>query len=243
MFYLCLIKERRSGDNVLVPGDEVPEEEIERPHLSWVENDEESVASKKSTVKKASKVKPRIVPSNEEAEPLPAPAHQEPEQNQERDTRKRSSRLKKTSSIVGTDETTGSGRVTRNTRARSASRTRDEPPIGHQPIKIGEQKKSRKKKPKLPIELPDSPMFVLSSLTQDQRKSANEAITKLGGSISKVQHFDINCHAVVTSQLLRSEKILGCIASGKCILKPEYLQKSAVAGHFLPVRNIFIVIT
>jgi len=191
-------------------------EVIEQPHLSWAD-DEPVFTAKKSTVKKVPP-KPVIVPEPE-VEEIPA-----------RVSKKRSSRLKKSETVEG------KARVTRSTRSRSKTRAEDTAPLGHKPIKLDKGKQSKRSKSNtFPMLLPENPKFMVSSMSDSDKTKIAEMVNQLGGTISTESWFDPQCVGLITESLIRSEKVLCSIASGKFILKTEYLHRSVEAGKFLPV--------
>lgn len=205
------------------------EEEVERPHLSWGENGDDSAATAKSTVKKAV-AKPRII-----AEPEPDVPAAVPEPKPAEGRSKRSSKARKASSVVNED-TNAEPVVTRRTRTRSKSKgPSDEPPMGHQPEKKTETKKKKKDK-HFPKTFPTkTPCFALSSIDAAEKTEILQIMNLIGATMSKVNHFDPSCDALIAAKLLRSEKVLGCIGAGKLILKPEYLLRCREAGELIPV--------
>jgi len=91
------------------------------------------------------------------------------------------------------------------------------------------------KKRTFPRHLPKNPVFILSSLNAEEKSHATQLITDLGGRVSNFAYFDPDCTALVAKNLLRSEKVLGCIAAGKYVLKYNYLLKCEEEQQFIPV--------
>jgi len=64
-------------------------------------------------------------------------------------------------------------------------------------------------------------------------KEMEDACRSLGGEMRKSQEYDDSCTHLVTVKVNRSERMLGCIASGRWILHPSYVSDSLKAGLWL----------
>ena len=61
-----------------------------------------------------------------------------------------------------------------------------------------------------------------------------QIITRLGGVWDQRPHFSLECtHVVIGGSPTRSEKFLAACASGRWVLRPEYLEASTRAGQSL----------
>jgi len=75
-------------------------------------------------------------------------------------------------------------------------------------------------------------VFMVSGWT-DKEPSVEEAVKKLGGTISTEGQYDPNSTHMLAVKVSRSEKMLGSVAAGKWVLHPSYVVASMEAGRWL----------
>merc|ERR1719391_683281 len=84
------------------------------------------------------------------------------------------------------------------------------------------------------MEVPVHRVFMLSSKSDTKQiEKAERAVEALGGDVSKAEFFDQAITHMISARVNRSEKMLGCIAAGKWVLHPSYLDDSLAAGIWL----------
>ncbi|KAI5710976.1 hypothetical protein M8J75_013007 [Diaphorina citri] len=80
--------------------------------------------------------------------------------------------------------------------------------------------------------------FVLSNVSDDLKVRYCEIVDRLGGNLLNTsQCFQPQTTHLIMESPLRSEKLLCCLASGKWILTPRYLEDSAERKMFLPEQE------
>jgi len=79
-------------------------------------------------------------------------------------------------------------------------------------------------------------VFMVSGWT-DAEPSVEEAVKKLGGSISLEGQYDPSATHMLAVKVSRSEKMLGSVAAGKWVLHPNYVSASLEAGKWLDERK------
>merc|ERR1719474_1454689 len=75
-------------------------------------------------------------------------------------------------------------------------------------------------------------VFMVSGWTEAE-PSVEDAVKKLGGSISPESHYDPTATHMLAVKVSRSEKMLGSVAAGKWVLHPSYVTDSVNAGVWL----------
>lgn len=101
-------------------------------------------------------------------------------------------------------------------------------------IKEIEQEKNEEAEDGSAIEAEGEKNFVLSNFSDYTEKCQIEnAIKKLGGNIVTCSGFDNAITHLITKKLIKSEKILCCIASGKWVLHPAFIEESERHMRFL----------
>jgi len=80
-------------------------------------------------------------------------------------------------------------------------------------------------------------VFMLSGWTNAE-PSMDEAVKKLGGTISPEGQYDANATHMLAVKVSRSEKMLGSVAAGKWVLHPSYVSASLEAGKWLEEKNV-----
>lgn len=95
--------------------------------------------------------------------------------------------------------------------------------------------------PKTPTPPPPK-IFSLSGISSDvDKKRYFAAIKNLGATFIDSIQFEAGCTHLVIKSPNRNEKFLAFCAAGKWVLSIDFLEDSIKAGHFLPVRNEFIM--
>lgn len=90
-----------------------------------------------------------------------------------------------------------------------------------------EEKENMKTKPKV---------FMVSGWTEKE-PNVEEAVAKLGGSISGEGHYDPTSTHMLAVKVSRSEKMLGSVAAGNWVLHQSYVSASIEAGKWLDERK------
>ncbi|PAA85277.1 hypothetical protein BOX15_Mlig030250g4, partial [Macrostomum lignano] len=80
---------------------------------------------------------------------------------------------------------------------------------------------------------PEPPrLFQITGFSAQDRDRLVSQIRGLGGSLVSVESEDPS--HLVCGRLLRNEKLLRCVAAGRWVLRPAYVEASAKAGRWLP---------
>jgi topoisomerase (DNA) II binding protein 1 len=90
-----------------------------------------------------------------------------------------------------------------------------------------EEKENMKNKPKV---------FMVSGWTENE-PNVEEAVARLGGSISGEGHYDPTSTHMLAVKVSRSEKMLGSVAAGNWVLHHTYVSASIEAGQWLDERK------
>ncbi|XP_048255683.1 uncharacterized protein LOC124138844 [Haliotis rufescens] len=85
--------------------------------------------------------------------------------------------------------------------------------------------------------LQTSHVFLMSGLSGEERKKYGKIIQQLGGIYFDIESFKASCTHLICGKLSRSEKYLGACATGRWILKPEYLTASDRVKEWLPEED------
>ncbi|XP_046578028.1 LOW QUALITY PROTEIN: uncharacterized protein LOC124285806 [Haliotis rubra] len=85
--------------------------------------------------------------------------------------------------------------------------------------------------------LQTSRVFLISGLSGGERKKYGKIIQQLGGIYFDIDSFKASCTHVICGKLSRSEKYLGACATGRWILRPEYITASDLVKEWLPEED------
>lgn len=78
---------------------------------------------------------------------------------------------------------------------------------------------------------------MVTGVTEQDLDHMSLVVSKLGGRMSTVKHFDPEATHLVTPAPSRSEKLLASMAAGLWVVHPQYLLQSAKKGSFLPEED------
>lgn len=78
---------------------------------------------------------------------------------------------------------------------------------------------------------------LLSGVSESKRKEFAVLLCKSKTELSTASTCDPEASHVVAEKISRSEKMLGSIASGKCILHPSYLDSCLAVDALLPASR------
>ncbi|XP_067678312.1 uncharacterized protein [Haliotis asinina] len=85
--------------------------------------------------------------------------------------------------------------------------------------------------------LQTSRVFLMSGLAREERKKYGKIIQQLGGIYFDTDSYKASCTHVICGKLSRSEKYLGACATGRWILRPEYITASDLMKEWLPEED------
>ncbi|KAL3868800.1 hypothetical protein ACJMK2_041559, partial [Sinanodonta woodiana] len=80
-------------------------------------------------------------------------------------------------------------------------------------------------------------IFIFSSLEENVKKECARKIHELGGVHFDIKVFKAICTHIICGKLTKSEKYLGGCATGKWVLRPDYIFKSYEAKSWLDEEN------
>ncbi|WKX90279.1 hypothetical protein Q1695_009265 [Nippostrongylus brasiliensis] len=78
--------------------------------------------------------------------------------------------------------------------------------------------------------------FIFTSVLPADRLRLSNSITQLGGIADFGELSDNSTH-LICGKLIRGSKLMGCIASGRWVLNPDYVDKCLAAGKWLPEED------
>ncbi|XP_071053799.1 DNA topoisomerase 2-binding protein 1-like isoform X2 [Onthophagus taurus] len=96
---------------------------------------------------------------------------------------------------------------------------------------VGWEEYSQKEK-KQQEQIP-TPVFILSTIENDLRNILIKQIEELGGKVSTLSFYDPDGTHLLAPKLQRTEKMLSCMAAGKWILHPSYIEACTKENRFL----------
>ncbi|XP_022903997.2 DNA topoisomerase 2-binding protein 1-like isoform X1 [Onthophagus taurus] len=95
---------------------------------------------------------------------------------------------------------------------------------------VGWEEYSQKEKKQEQI---PTPVFMLSTIENELRKNLIKQIGELGGKVSTLPFYDPDGTHLLAPKPQRTEKMLSCIAAGKWILHPSYIEACTKENRFL----------